>query len=99
MRHDESQAARAQRSSHAEKDRHVVFEHLLPDAMRRGEIAALKRNPLHLGENRVGGEAALDREWFDRRVKKTRLLRHVANITSQRCRFSWPRREARATHL
>ena len=39
---DHPEAAGAQCASHAEKDRHVVFEHLLPDPERRREIPPLK---------------------------------------------------------
>ena len=47
VRDDQAQAAGAQRARHAEEDRDVVLEHLLPDAMRGREVAALKGDALH----------------------------------------------------
>ena len=60
VRDDQPQAAGAERAGHAEEDRAVVAEHLLPDAARGGEIAPLKRNALHPREDFVGRKVRLD---------------------------------------
>ena len=61
VRDDQPEPAGAQRARHPEEDRHVVLEHLLPDAVSGGEIAPLKRNALHARQDFVGGQTALDR--------------------------------------
>ena len=71
VRDDHPQPAGRQRSGHAEKNCHVVLQHLLPDAMRRREVASLKRDALHPREHLIGGEAGLDRERLDRRLQKS----------------------------
>ena len=70
VRDDEPQPACAQRAGHAEKNRHVVAEHLQPDAVRRREVAALKRDPLHARQNLVGAEPCLDGERLHRRLQE-----------------------------
>ncbi len=80
VRDDHSQPAGAQRSGHAEKDRAVVAEHLLPDAARRRQIASLKRNTLHPREDFVGGKVRLNRERLDWRAEETRFRLHAAAI-------------------
>ena len=47
MGDDHPQPAGAECAGHAEEDRAVAAEHLLPDAPRGGEIAPLKRNAFH----------------------------------------------------
>ena len=80
MRDDQAQAAGAQRAGHPQEDRHVVVEHLLPDAVRRREIASLERNPLHAREDLVGRQAGLDDERLDRRLQEPRLLLHARQL-------------------
>ena len=63
-----------------EEDRHVVLEHLLPDAMRGREVASLKGDPLHPRENLVGRETAFDDERLDRRLQEARLLFHARQL-------------------
>ena len=70
VRHDHSEAARGQRARHSEKNRHVVIEHLQPHAVRGGEIAPLKRDPLHARQDLVAGEPCLHCEWFHRRLQE-----------------------------
>ena len=76
MRDDEPQAAGRQRARHAQEDRHIVLQHLLPDAVRGGEVAALKRDPLHAREHLIRRQSRLDGERLDRRLEKTGFLLH-----------------------
>src|SRR5438309_8229449 len=80
MRDDQTQAAGAERPGHAEKNRDVAFEHLLPDAMRRSEIAPLERDSLHAEQDLIGAEPALDGEWLDRRLEETGFLFHSRTL-------------------
>jgi hypothetical protein len=50
--------------------------------MRGGEIAALKRNPLHAGDHLLRTEARLDDERLDRRLQETGFLLHARSIKS-----------------
>jgi hypothetical protein len=70
VRDDQAQPSGGERARHAEEDRHVVLQHLLPDAMRRREVASLKRDPLHPRDHLIGGQARLDDERFDRRLQE-----------------------------
>ena len=79
---DQAQAPRRQRARHAEKNRHVVLQHPLPDAVRRGEIASLKRNPLHAREHLIRAEPSLDGKRLDRRLQEPGFLLHARSIKS-----------------
>ena len=80
MRDDQPQAAGAERPGHAEENRDVVFEHLLPDTMRRGEIAPLERDPLHAEQDLISAEPALDGERLDRRLEEAGFLLHSRTL-------------------
>ena len=81
MGDDQAQAAGGQRARHAEKNRHIVFQHLLPDAMRGREVASLEGNPLHPGDDLIGREPRFDDERLDRRLQEARrLLRHARTL-------------------
>ena len=58
MRDDQTQTAGGQRARHPQEDRDVVLQHLLPDAVRRREVAPLKRDPLHAREDLIRREPA-----------------------------------------
>ena len=73
---DHPQPAGAESAGHAEKDGAIVAQHLLPDAARRGEIAALKRNALHALEDLVCWKAGFDGKRFHGRAKKTGFRFH-----------------------
>ena len=77
---DQPEPAGAERARHPEKNRDVVFEHLAPDAVRRGEVPPLKRNPLHPRQNLVRGEPAFDGEGLNRRLQEARLLFHARQL-------------------
>src|SRR5262249_24482058 len=78
---DQAQPAGAQRAGHAQEDRHVVLEHLLPYASGSGEISSLKRDSFHPLENLVGSESGLDGKGFDGRLEEPGfLLRHAPTI-------------------
>src|SRR5262245_48782076 len=55
-----------------------------------GEVAALKRNPLHTGEYAIRRQPRFDRERLDRRLQKTgflfhaRTLKHKKHTTEER---------------
>ena len=70
VRDDHAQAAGAERAGHPHEDRHVVAEHLLPDAMRDAERAPLKRDALHLFEKLVGLQLRIDGERLDRHLQE-----------------------------
>ena len=78
VRHDQTKAAGAQRPRHAEKDRAVAAEHLLPDPARRPDAASLEGDALHPGEHLVHPKPRFDCERLDRDAEKPRLVRHVA---------------------
>ena len=82
VRDDQAQAPRRQRAGHPEKNRHVVLQHPLPDAVCRGEVAPLKRNPLHAGENLIRRQSRFDGERLDRRLQETGFLLHAGTIKS-----------------
>ena len=44
---DQTQAAGAQGPRHPKKDRHIVFQHLVPHTVRGRKVAALKRDSFH----------------------------------------------------
>ena len=74
------QPAGGERARHPEEDRHIVLQHLLPDAVRRRKVAPLKRDPLHSPENLLRGEPRLDGERLDRRLQETGFLFHARTI-------------------
>ena len=85
---DQAQAAGGQSAGHAEENRHIVFQHLLPDAMRGREIAPLEGNPLHPGDDLIGSESRFDDKWFDGRLQEARrpvfrAFQHKDNPKSQ----------------
>ena len=82
VRDHQPQTAGGERARHAQEDRHVVLQHLLPDAVRGGEIASLKRDPLHASEDLIRRQPRLDGERLDRRLQETRLLLHAETIKS-----------------
>ena len=65
-----------------------LAEHLFPDAARGREVAALKRDALHLREHVVGRRVGLDDERLDGLAKKTRLRLHAAVILPRKPRKS-----------
>src|SRR3954469_26053435 len=82
VRDRQPQTAGGERASHAQEDRDVVLEHLLPDTVRRREIAALKRDPFHAREDLIRAQPRLDGERFDRRLQETGFLLHPETIKS-----------------
>ena len=83
IRDHHAQAAGTERAGHPHEDRHVVGEHLLPDAMRDAERAPLKRNALHLFEKLVGLELRIDGERLDRHLQEARALFHAKTILAR----------------
>jgi hypothetical protein len=71
VRDDQPQPAGAERARHAEEDRAVVAEHLLPDAPRGGEVPPLKRNALHAFQEIVRRGVGRHDERLDWSAKKT----------------------------
>jgi hypothetical protein len=67
----------ADRRRHPQKNRHIVLQHLLPDAVCGGEIAALKRDAFHAREQLLCAHSCFDDERLDRRLQKTRFLFHA----------------------
>src|SRR5262245_45730522 len=52
--------------------------------MRGGEVAALKRNPLHAGEDAIRRQSRFDGERLDRRLQKTGFLFHARSLKHKR---------------
>jgi hypothetical protein len=77
VRHDHTEAARAQCAGHPHEDRDVVAEHLLPHTMCDAEGAPLERNALHLFEKLVGFHLWIDGEGFDRHLQEAGALFHA----------------------
>src|SRR5207344_3000819 len=70
------------RASHTQKNRDVVLQHLLPDAVGGGEVASLEGDPLHASKNLIRREPCFDGERLDRRLQETGLLAHARTIKS-----------------
>ena len=88
MRDDQPHAAGAERAGHAEEDRAVAAEHLLPDAPRGREVAPLKRDALHPREHFVGRQPGRDDERLNRLAEKARLAAtHVTGIVLKTIRL------------
>jgi len=83
VRDNQTQAARRQRAGHPEKDGDIVLQHLVPDRMRGGEIASLKRDALHARDYLIRSEPGLDDERLDRRLQESGFLLHAQSIKSQ----------------
>ena len=82
VRDRQAQAAGGQGAGHPQEDRDVVLQHLLPDAVRGGEVAPLKRNPFHPRQDLIRRQARFDGKRLDRRLQKTGLLFHARTIKS-----------------
>ena len=71
------QPSRAQGAGRAKEDEHLVGEHLLPDAMRGGQVPALERDPLHAREDLLRRQVRLNGEGLHRHAQEVGLLRHA----------------------
>ena len=84
VRDDQAESAGAERARHAEKDRHIVREHFLPDTVRDAERAPLKRDTLHLLEEFVRSELRIDRKRLDGYLQEAGPLFHAGSIVRLR---------------
>jgi len=74
--HDHAETARTERAGHSHEDRHIVSEHLLPDAMRDAERSSLKRDVLHFFKELISSHVGVDGERPDRHLQEAGALCH-----------------------